>query len=160
LGESHGFDHGFPLIRSLRASAQRSASVLFSFVLSFDYGWIIHHPAIKNDSSAISQPTEWQHIGNQIDLSMFQDCAAQVSPSRRDFQWQTENTETVPVLQCLMRRQANSYECKTHTVRELVRCGDLGYVRSKRWSARTRRTWQTGGAFWLGVAARGTRKTF
>jgi hypothetical protein len=34
LGESHGFDHGFPLIRSLRASAQRSTSVLFSFVLS------------------------------------------------------------------------------------------------------------------------------
>jgi len=80
LEESHGFDHGFPLIRSLRASAQRSASVLFSFVLSFDYGWIIHYPAIKNDSSAISQPTEWQHIGNQIDLSMFQDCATQVSP--------------------------------------------------------------------------------
>jgi hypothetical protein len=53
LGESHGFDHGFPLIRSLRASAQRSASVLFSFVLSFDYGRISHHPAIKNDSGAI-----------------------------------------------------------------------------------------------------------
>jgi hypothetical protein len=34
LGESHGFDHGFPLIRSLRASTQRSGSVLFSFVLS------------------------------------------------------------------------------------------------------------------------------
>jgi hypothetical protein len=27
-------EHGFPLIRSLRASAQRSTSVLFSFVLS------------------------------------------------------------------------------------------------------------------------------
>jgi len=36
-----------------------------------------------------------------------QDCAAQVSPSRRDFQWQTENTETVPLLDCLMRGQAN-----------------------------------------------------
>jgi hypothetical protein len=35
LVESHGFDHGFPLIRSLRGSAQRSTSVLFSFVLSF-----------------------------------------------------------------------------------------------------------------------------
>src|SRR5262249_53882322 len=34
LGESRGFEHGFPLIRSLRASAQRSTSVLFSFVLS------------------------------------------------------------------------------------------------------------------------------
>jgi hypothetical protein len=31
---THGFEHGFPLIRSLRASAQRSTSVLFSFVLS------------------------------------------------------------------------------------------------------------------------------
>jgi hypothetical protein len=30
----HDYEHGFPLIRSLRASAQRSASVLFSFVLS------------------------------------------------------------------------------------------------------------------------------
>jgi hypothetical protein len=28
------FEHGFPLIRSLRASAQRSTLVLFSFVLS------------------------------------------------------------------------------------------------------------------------------
>ena len=53
LGERHGFEHGFPLTRSLRASAQRSTSVLFSFVLSFDCGRIIYHPAIKNDSSAI-----------------------------------------------------------------------------------------------------------
>jgi hypothetical protein len=30
----HDYEHGFPLIRSLRASAQRSRSVLFSFVLS------------------------------------------------------------------------------------------------------------------------------
>jgi hypothetical protein len=30
----HDYEHGFPLIRSLRASIQRSASVLFSFVLS------------------------------------------------------------------------------------------------------------------------------
>jgi hypothetical protein len=33
LRQRHGFEHGFPLIRSLRASAQRSTSVLFSFVL-------------------------------------------------------------------------------------------------------------------------------
>jgi hypothetical protein len=31
----HGYEHGFSLIRSLRASAQRSVSVLFSFVLCF-----------------------------------------------------------------------------------------------------------------------------
>jgi hypothetical protein len=31
---------------------------------------MICRPAIKNDSSAISQPTEWQHIGNQIDTAM------------------------------------------------------------------------------------------
>jgi len=64
LGESHCFDLDFPLIRSLRASAQRSASVLFSFALSFDCGGIIHHPAIKNDSGAILEPTEWQRIGD------------------------------------------------------------------------------------------------
>jgi hypothetical protein len=29
----HDYEHGFPLTRSLRASAQRSTSVLFSFVL-------------------------------------------------------------------------------------------------------------------------------
>jgi len=34
LRQRHGSEHGFPLIRSLRASAQRSTSVLFSFVLS------------------------------------------------------------------------------------------------------------------------------
>jgi hypothetical protein len=34
LRQRHGYEHGFPLIRSLRASAQRSTSVLFSFVLS------------------------------------------------------------------------------------------------------------------------------
>jgi hypothetical protein len=34
LGERHDFEHGFPLIRSLRAPAQRSTSVLFSFLLS------------------------------------------------------------------------------------------------------------------------------
>jgi len=34
LRHRHGFGHGFPLIRSLRASAQPSTSVLFSFVLS------------------------------------------------------------------------------------------------------------------------------
>jgi hypothetical protein len=39
-------------------------------VLSFDCGGIIHHPAIKNDSSAISQATEWQHIGNRINAAM------------------------------------------------------------------------------------------
>jgi hypothetical protein len=30
----HDYEHGCPLIRSLRASAQRSTSVLFSFVFS------------------------------------------------------------------------------------------------------------------------------
>src|SRR5438874_8752520 len=30
----HDCEHGFPLIRSLRASTQRSTAVLFSFVLS------------------------------------------------------------------------------------------------------------------------------
>jgi hypothetical protein len=34
LRQRHGFEHDFPLIRSLQASAQRSTSVLFSFELS------------------------------------------------------------------------------------------------------------------------------
>jgi protein-S-isoprenylcysteine O-methyltransferase Ste14 len=32
--QEYHYEHGFPLIRSLRASTQRSTSVLFSFVLS------------------------------------------------------------------------------------------------------------------------------
>jgi hypothetical protein len=32
--QHHDYEHGFPLIRSLRASTQLSTSVLFSFVLS------------------------------------------------------------------------------------------------------------------------------
>jgi hypothetical protein len=32
--QEYDYEHGFPLIRSLRASTQRSISVLFSFVLS------------------------------------------------------------------------------------------------------------------------------
>ena len=51
LRQHLGFGHGFPLIRSLRASAQRSTSVLFSSVLSVDCGRTIHDPATKNDSS-------------------------------------------------------------------------------------------------------------
>jgi hypothetical protein len=46
-------EHGFPLIRSLRASAQRSTSVLFSFVLSLlIVAGSFRHPAIKNDFGA------------------------------------------------------------------------------------------------------------
>jgi hypothetical protein len=46
LKQRHAFEHGFPLIHSLRASAQRSTSVLFSFVLS---------PLIVAGSFAIQQ---------------------------------------------------------------------------------------------------------
>jgi hypothetical protein len=54
LGESHGFEHGFPLIRSLRASVQQSTSVLFSFALSLlIVAGTIRHPAIKTISSRI-----------------------------------------------------------------------------------------------------------
>jgi hypothetical protein len=50
----HDHEHGFPLIRSLRASTQRSTSVLFSFVLCFLIvvgSFAIRQ--IKNDSGAI-----------------------------------------------------------------------------------------------------------
>jgi hypothetical protein len=50
LRQRDGVEHRFPWIRSLRASLQGSTSVLFSFVLSFGSGRIIHHPAIKNES--------------------------------------------------------------------------------------------------------------
>jgi hypothetical protein len=53
LEESHGFDYGFPLIRSLRASDQRSTSILFSFELSLLIVAGSFDSAIKNDSSAI-----------------------------------------------------------------------------------------------------------
>jgi hypothetical protein len=53
LGESHGFDHGFPLIRSPRASVQPSTSVLFSFLRSFDCGRIFRHAPIKSDSGPV-----------------------------------------------------------------------------------------------------------
>jgi hypothetical protein len=69
-GIEHRIEHRFPLTRSLRASVQRSTSVSFSFVRSFDCGGIIHHPAIKNDSSAIPEPTEWERIRNQINAAM------------------------------------------------------------------------------------------
>jgi len=52
--QEYDYEHGFPLIRSLRASTQRSTSVLFSFcAFLVDHGRIICHPAIKNDSGAI-----------------------------------------------------------------------------------------------------------
>ena len=50
----HDYEHGFPLIRSLRASTQRSTSVLFSFVLSLLIvvgSFVIRQS--KNDSGAI-----------------------------------------------------------------------------------------------------------
>ena len=49
LRQRHGSEHGFPLIRSLRASAQRSTSVLFSFVLSLIVAASFTIPAIKNE---------------------------------------------------------------------------------------------------------------
>jgi hypothetical protein len=53
LRQRHGCEDGFPLIRSLRALAQRSTSVLFSFVLSLS---IVAGPfaiANQNHSGAI-----------------------------------------------------------------------------------------------------------
>ena len=55
LGERHGLEHCFALIRSLRASVQPSRSVLFSFVRSFDCGRILRHPPIKIDSKRRSR---------------------------------------------------------------------------------------------------------
>ncbi len=58
----HDYELGFPLIRSLRASAQRSTSVLFSFMLSL---------LIVAGSFAIrqSKTIPWR-TGNQIDAAM------------------------------------------------------------------------------------------
>ena len=38
-------------------------SIVFICTFFVDCGRIIRHPAIKNDSSAIPEPTEWQNIG-------------------------------------------------------------------------------------------------
>ena len=46
--QEYDYEHGFPLIRSLRASTQRSTSVLFSIcALLVDCGRIIRHSAIR-----------------------------------------------------------------------------------------------------------------
>lgn len=50
LRPRHGFEHRFSLIRSLRASAQRSTPVLFSFVLSL---WIVAGPLGIRQSKTI-----------------------------------------------------------------------------------------------------------
>jgi hypothetical protein len=66
----HDYEHGFPLIRSLRASTQRSTSVLFSFMLSLLI--VAGSFAIRQSKtilSAFPQPSEWQRIGNQIDAA-------------------------------------------------------------------------------------------
>jgi hypothetical protein len=54
LRQCHAFEHRFPLIRSLRESAQRSTSVLFSFVISLVIvAGSFTAPQSENDSSAI-----------------------------------------------------------------------------------------------------------
>jgi hypothetical protein len=66
----HDYEHGFPLIRSLRASAQRSTSVLFSFVLSLLI--VARSFAIRQSKTilgrfyqlALPQATEWEQIEN------------------------------------------------------------------------------------------------
>src|SRR6266436_7179074 len=52
----HDYEHGFPLIRSLRASAQRSTSVLFSFVLSL---LIVAGSSVIRQSKTILAPILW-----------------------------------------------------------------------------------------------------
>src|SRR5437667_4203402 len=52
----HDYEHGFPLIRSLPASAQRSTSVLFSFVLSL---LIVAGSSVIRQSKKILAPILW-----------------------------------------------------------------------------------------------------
>src|SRR6266404_2999338 len=52
----HDYEHGFPLIRSLPASAQRSTSVLFSFVLSL---LIVAGSSVIRQSKTILAPILW-----------------------------------------------------------------------------------------------------
>jgi hypothetical protein len=59
LRQRHDFEHGFPLIRSLRASAQRSTSVLFSFVLSVDCGRTI---SIRRSKTILARSCEAHRI--------------------------------------------------------------------------------------------------
>src|SRR5207247_9430670 len=62
--QRHGFEHGFPLIRSLRASAQRSTSVLFSFALSLLI--VAGSFVIRQSKTILGRSEEWR-IGDQID---------------------------------------------------------------------------------------------
>jgi hypothetical protein len=53
------------------ASISPTVNISIVFICAvLDCGGIIHHPAIKNDSSAIPEPTEWQHVGDEIDAAM------------------------------------------------------------------------------------------
>jgi hypothetical protein len=60
LRQRHGFEHGFPLIRSLRASAQRSTSVLFSFVLSLLI--VARSFAIQQSKTILAQSCEAESV--------------------------------------------------------------------------------------------------
>jgi hypothetical protein len=69
-------EYGFPLIRSLRASAQRSTLVLFSFELSLLI--VAGSLAIGQSKTilgaiyeAVPQTTEWQPVGPRLSLRRF-----------------------------------------------------------------------------------------
>ena len=64
---NNDYEHGFPLIRSLRASAQRSTSGLFSFVLSLLImagSFTVRQS--KTILSALLGTAKWQRIGDEI----------------------------------------------------------------------------------------------
>jgi hypothetical protein len=68
LRQRHGFQHGFPLIRSLRASAQRSTSVLFSFCSSLVEMWPDHSPS-ANQKTILACRVGLQKVSAQLELS-------------------------------------------------------------------------------------------
>jgi len=55
---------------SWRIQSQTAANRKACRIRRWHHGRIIYHSAIKNDSSAILEPTEWQRIGDEIDTAL------------------------------------------------------------------------------------------
>ena len=64
----HDYEHGFPLIRSLRASTQRSTSVLFSFVLCLLI--VAGSFAIRQSETIPAAPGAWERALRLLELQL------------------------------------------------------------------------------------------
>jgi len=67
LRQRHGVEHYFPLIRSLEHQSNGKHQDCFHLCDPLIVAALFTIRQSKNDSSAIPEPTEWEHIGNQVD---------------------------------------------------------------------------------------------